>query len=202
MPIKDSNGNPFLLKGPNKLIKDNGKFWDLSSIKYVNFEDYGKPFKLTFTRNVIDDVKKDKQIIEKPKDLSEKIISKIIEQDDYLKEEKEELIESEYPISNNESNIELVTSSDNNYKSGSPVLYYSSRSSHEYREKIYAQIHHSSTYTCIFEFDISQWHEKIIQNPEENDLIHCEWDSTWWKIISIIKMGEVTFRIITEKHKK
>ena len=208
MPIKDRHGNAFILKGPNKLMRDKGVFWDLSSIKYVNFDKYGEELKLKNFKNEIDDSKKNEpNIVEKQKEIFNindhpvKIISSVLKKDDYLEEEIEP-VSFEAPVSQEISSIELITNSGDNSKPGSPVLYYSSQTNQASEEKIYAQIHHSSPHTCIFEFDIPQWHEKIIQNPQENDLIHCEWDSSWWKIISIIKMGDKAFRIITEKYQK
>jgi len=208
MPIKDSHGNTFLLKGPNKLMRNKGKFWDLSSIKYVNFDDYGKPFNIQFTKVSMDNIEKERpQASEEPKEVFNidehpvKIIDNSFGQDDYLEEENEPG-EFQAPVSQEISSIEVLDNKDEKTKPGSPVLYYSSKTNQEHEEKIYAQVHHASDHSCIFEFDISQWHDKIIQNPEENDLIYCEWDSTWWKIISIIKMGDVAFRIITEKYQK
>jgi len=186
MSIRQSNGESFLLKSPNKLSKKTGVFWDFNDVKYINFSKYGDLLLLDPIKVVKPDINEniEEKIIEYPK---QNIDNKNYLEDNYL-----DNFDQEITVKKNNYNLNKIQE-EYEIEGGSPVIYKYKDSYDDLKEKkIYAQILEHENDSKIF---ITSKNEII----HKNNVIKCEWENCQWRIQSIIHISNNLQKIITIK---
>lgn len=170
MVIKNEKGQVFQISGPNKDVQN---YWDPKSIKYDNFDNYGKPIlideKIEKPAKIVQSLMEEKICNEEIK-IEEKIDFKIVEINPTVTQIIEPKIIKKQSIEENENLSEYA---------GCTVVFLHQKTQDEYQ--IYAKAVDVSTST--FYFNKSEFN---IIKPTTSDKIICDWLNITKQINEII----------------
>lgn len=199
MTIRQSNGEAFLLKSPNKLSKNSGKFWNHDDIKYINFSKYGDLILIEPIKIIEPTIPKEEENIEynihkEEENTQYNIKPNIYKEESYLEDNYLEDFDKEIKAENNDFyQNEITKTNEEEIEGGSPVVYqYIDSFGNLNENKVYAQILEQENNSRVF----------IISKNDivhENNIIKCEWESCKWRIKSIIRGSNNFKKIITTK---
>lgn len=195
MTINQANGKAYQLNGPNKLSRNSGRFWDHSIIKYVNFAGYGDKILLDPVKLITPIIpKKDKEPVEQPKEFLGSNLNNLghsnIKDDNYLDDSFDQEFEVEKYDSEQKNKIKNIDNNKYKLEGGSPVIYRFIDPIEGPKEiKIYAQIENLSKNKRIYIISKNQ-------NVQIDNIIICEWEKSFWKIIDPIEIVD-NFKRVT-----